>query len=479
MYKKNSRAHANNYRPISLTPHEIKVFERIIRDRMTTYLESHNLISGIQHGFRKGKSCLTQLLKHYENILTNLLHQTETDSIYLDFAKAFDKVDHQILLQKIKNLGISGKLFNWLNDFLSNRQQVVVLDGAMSFIAAVISGVPQGTVLGPILFLIFINDIKDCVKHSVISCFADDTRATKSISSVADSILLQEDVGNLLQWAKVNNMQMHEDKFVFINFNCHSRHFYLPTLPFYNDYLKYTISEEVILEPGTEVKDLGIMFSPNLSWSTHVASIVGSAKKKAGWVLSSFRDRTKTTMLTLYKSLIRSLLEYGCPLWNGLNLTELRSIEAIQRSFTSKINCPPHVINYWDRLVYLHLMSLQRRRERYVVIFMWKIYYRKVSNDLNVRFVDNARFGPRAVVPPLVSSNSKAQSLFDKSFSVKGPQIWNIVPKTIKSTDNLEQFKIKLDKWLFEFPDRPPVHGYVTQNNNSILEWSSSLVSRN
>ena len=230
VYKKNSRAHAINYRPISLTPHEIKIFERILRDRLTSYLESSNLLSCFQHGFRKGKSCLTQLLKHFENILSNLQSNTETDSIFLDFAKAFDKVDHEILLQKMKNLGISGKLFNWLSNFLSNRQQVVVLDGVFSYIAAVISGVPQGTVLGPILFLIFINDIKSCVNHSVISCFADDTRVSKAISTEADSLLLQEDLNSLLHWAKINNMEMHEDKFVYINFNCRTRNFHLSFL---------------------------------------------------------------------------------------------------------------------------------------------------------------------------------------------------------------------------------------------------------
>ena len=407
IFKKKSRSIAINYRPISITPHEIKIFERIIRDRLTFYLESNDLLSKFQHEFRKGKSCLTQLLKHLENIIVNLMSNAETDSIFLDFAKAFDKVDHQILLQKIKNLGITGKLYDWLAEFLSNRQQVVVLDGVMSYIAAVISGILQGTVLGPILFLIFINDINDCVNHSIIGCFADDTRASIAINSESDALLLQEDIYNLLHWAKINNMEMHKDKFIFVNFNCRSpsRRFYLPILPFYNDRLKYSLSDDHLLEASSEVKDLGITFSSDLNWSSHVSNLTSAAKKKAGWVLSAFIDRSPSTMLTLYKSLIRSRLEYGCPLWNGHSLTQIRDLEAVQRSFSNKINCPPHVKDYWNRLEFLHLMSLQRRRERYVILFMWKILYCKVSNNLEIQFSEKARRGPCAALPPLASSN--------------------------------------------------------------------------
>ena len=358
VFKKGSRATAENYRPISLTAHEVKVFERVLRNRIVDFLEDNSLISCKQHGFRKGKSCLTQLLKHYDNILSNLLQNNETDTIFLDFSKAFDKVDHQVLLQKVKNLGICGNVYAWIEDFLKNREQMVAVGGAYSFLASVISGVPQGTVLGPILFLIYVNDI-DCVRHSSIGCFADDTRISKQISGTADSALLQEDLDRVVIWANENNMKLHPDKFVFVNFNCRSNRFFLlGHLPFYNENICY-LSSGKVLETSSSVKDLGVTFTPELSWSTHVCSIVKSAKKKAGWALSAFRDRSPCTMLTLYKSLIRSLLEYNCPLWNGLSLQEVRDIEAVQRSFTSKIKCPSNIQNYWDRLQFLHLMSLQ------------------------------------------------------------------------------------------------------------------------
>ena len=475
VFKKGSRANAENYRPISLTAHEVKVFERVLRNRIVDYLEANSLLSCKQHGFRKGKSCLTQLLNHYDKILSSLLRNDGTDTIFLDFSKAFDKVDHQILLQKVKNLGICGSVYAWIEDFLKNREQMVAIGGAYSFLAAVVSGVPQGTVLGPILFLIYVNDI-DCVKHSSIGCFADDTRISKQISCTSDSALLQEDLDRVVEWAKDNNMKLHPDKFVFVNFNCRStRSLLLSHLPFYNETICY-LSSDKVLETSNSVKDLGVTFTPELNWTTHVCTIVKSAKKKAGWALSCFRDRSPCTMLTLYKSLIRSLLEYNCPLWNGLSLHEVRDLEAVQRSFTSKIKCPPHVQNYWDRLQFLHLMSLQRRRERYMVIFMWKIAYKKVSNDLNVTFYQNSRMGICAKVPKIMAAQSKAQSLYDMSFAVKGPQLWNIILKDIKSIDKLEHFKIKLDKFLNSFPDKPPIAGYAIQNYNSLLEWRSAGV---
>ena len=432
-------------------------------------------MSNNQHGFCKGKSCLTKLLVHYDNILSNLLQNQETDSIFLDFSKAFDKVDHEILLQKLKNIGITGKVYEWISNFLQDREQVVAVGGVYSFLAYVLSGVPQGTVLGPLLFLIFVNDIY-CAEHSTVRCFADDTRISKAISTCQDSALLQQDLDRLILWATQNNMELHQDKFVFVNFNCRSSRFhYLSQLPFYKDNLKYCIPSDE-LEPADTVKDLGITFASDLSWSTHICNITKSAKKKAGWALSVFRDRSPHVMLTLYKSIVRSLLEYGCPLWNGLSVNDIRNLEAIQRSFTSKIICPPYVQDYWDRLKYLHLMSLQRRRERYMIIFMWKIFYNKVSIDLNLSFYTSSRRGICATVPPIVAVNSKAQSLYDSSFAVKGPQLWNIVEKNVKEVDTLEQFKIQLDIFLARFPDKPPIAGYAYQNYNSLLEWRSQVL---
>ena len=176
---------AKNYRPISLTSHFTKIFERVIREKLVTFLEENNLLNANQHGFRSRRSCLTQLMENYEKILNMVEKGNNVDVIYLDFTKPFDEVDHGILCHKLKKLGIGGKVGTWIHNFLSDRAQFITANGATLTISQVISSVPQGTVLGPILFLILIGDINENT-NSHVSSFADDTRVLLSITDEDD-----------------------------------------------------------------------------------------------------------------------------------------------------------------------------------------------------------------------------------------------------------------------------------------------------
>ena len=186
IYKKGSRAQGANYRNISLTSHIIKIYERILRKKIVSFLEVNKILCPNQHGFRSGRSCLTQMLSHFDDVFLGLTNNADTDAIYLDYAKAFDKVDHKLLLAKLKIYGFNDSLTKWIESFLTNRTQTVVVDGHRSRWATIKSGVPQGTVLGPILFILFINDLDKCIKYSTSRFFADDTRISKQISSVED-----------------------------------------------------------------------------------------------------------------------------------------------------------------------------------------------------------------------------------------------------------------------------------------------------
>ena len=465
IHKKGSKVEAKNYRPVSLTSHIIKIFERVLREKIVHYLETNGLICNIQHGFRKGHSCLSELLDHIDDIMTGLTDSKDTDVIYLDYAKAFDKVDHDLLLKKLRKYGIHEKVIDWIQSFLSDRTQTVVINGVHSFIAIIISGVPQGTVLGPILFIIFINDIGGCVKHSIVRCFADDTRLSGRIDIAEDCTHIQEDLLAITTWSEENNMVLHEDKFEYLSHKC--RKTLLDHLPFATEYSQYDTKSGVTIYPSDQVRDLGVIVSSDLSWDNHINSMLQKAKMMSAWVLNVFKCRDSCTMLTLYKSLIRSLLEYCCPLWHPTTIGLTQKIEALQRSFTRKISgCQD--MNYWERLSHLKLMSLQRRRERYIIITMWKILNNRHPNNMNIQFNEPNRSGITAKLPRLSNPkmcNARHQTMFDSSFKMQGPKLWNLIPAKITLISDLEEFKIGLyDNFLSKKPDRPPVRGYTCAN---------------
>ena len=330
---------------------------------MIDYLESNNKITDSQHGFRSGRSCFTQLLDHVDSILKNLQENKEVDVIYLDYAKAFDKVDHEIMLKKLKKMGITGKLFEWIKDFLTNkRYQTVLVNGRRSFLAEVLSGVPQGSVLGPLLFLIYINDLVDAVKGSKVSSFADDTKISRTIEYEEDVSSLQIDLDKIITWSIENNMDLHEDKFEVLNYKIHSSKL-LKELPFTCNLHSYKTSKGKDLLPSANVRDLGVVLTPDCQWTTQITTMAENAKKMASWVLGTFKNRSKVIMTLLFKTMVRSRLEYCSALWNPHKIQDIQRLEAIQRSFTRRIiGCTN--MNYWERLEFLQLPSLQRRRER-------------------------------------------------------------------------------------------------------------------
>ena len=461
IFKKGSRSVPENYRPVSLTSHIIKVLERILRTKLVEHLETNNFLSSHQHGFRTGKSCLTQLLQHFELILDIMESDSNADVLYLDFAKAFDKVDHKILLEKLKSIGISGKIHSWLTSFLTNRKQFVVVDGKKSRGEKVQSGVPQGTVLGPVLFIVYINDITQVIKNSYIKIFADDSKLVKSIKSMSDRDLLSIDLKSVIQWASDNKMQLNKLKFQLLQ---HGNK---------NDLKQpYKVDDNTTIEKSSDVKDLGVTVSENLSFDTHINNISKGAKRHAGWVLRIIRARDVDTMLLLYKTYVRPQLEYSSPLWSPQSVKHITKLEATQRTFTFRINGMDQ-FNYWDRLKILGLMSLQRRRERYQIIHIWKIAVGLIPNDLDLKFYDTARHGKKCKRPQFNQRCRRISSLKYNSFTSNGPALFNVIPKKIKEAKSLNSFKANLHKFLKSFPDNPPTPNYIGQNKNSVVEWAT------
>ena len=281
-------------------------------------------------------------------------------------------------------------------------------------------------------------------------------------------MLLQEDLLRVMEWSSCNNMVLHKQKFdLMIHEARHET--WIREMPFLPLYQSYLVSPDTRLYPVEELCDLGLVISKDLSWTSHMNSVRMKARSMTAWALSVFRSRDQDTMITLYKSMIRSHLEYCCLLWNPVKICEIESIEAVQRDFTSKIYGLSH-LNYWDRLKSLNLMSLQRRRERFIIINVWKILNGLCPNHCELRFRDPSRLGIQAIVPPLRRCTPALQTRYDASFSVLGPKLWNVLPPKLTEVKCANSFKKQLSNYLLTLPDEPPVTGYARTHSNSIIE---------
>ena len=435
--------------------------ERVLRKKLVKFLEETDALTNSQFGFREGRSTVTQLLQHIDNILSILEEGANADVVYLDFAKAFDKVDHKRLLKKLKSFGVQGKIYQWIEDFLRNRTQQVVVEGQISDTAPVISGVPQGTVLSPVLFILYINDLSEVLKYSQLLIFADDSKFTKKIKTVQDHNELQMDLHSAIIWAMINNMQLNMDKFQLIQGGEIEEH-----------KIPYKIDEENNLQNSEVVKDLGINVTAPLSWEHQYTSMINEAKRMSGWIFRTFRTRNSEILLFLFKTFVIPKVEYGSQVWNPYLIKDIARIEAVQRSFTARLD-GVESMNYHERLKALNLYSLQRRRERFILITMWKISVGLLPNNINIDFYKTARFGLKARRQYSKAKRQHLRTIRFNYFTSTGPALYNILPKKLKKKTTLDTFKKKLDKFLKKYPDLPPCPGYQCANNNSLLSWAA------
>ena len=372
VFKKGKRSLCENYRPISLTSQICKLFETIVRDAVVKHLESHSLITESQHGFRRGHSCLSNLLDFLDKLTKSLNDGRTSDIIYLDFAKAFDKVPHKRLISKIRCHGIDGQVLSWIEAWLRDRRQRVCLRGSSSSWCRVCSGVPQGSVLGPVLFLIFINDLDTGVSSDVLK-FADDTKLFREVTSRQDSICIQEDLNRLVEWARIWQMQFNEGK-------CKVMH-----LGGRNEKFSYTMNNHV-LEETTLERDLGIQVSSDLKVSIHCQHSYNRANRILGLIKRTFVCRDQKTMINLYRTMVRPHLEYSVSAWSPHYKKDRILLERIQHRFTRFIpGCAS--LPYEERLRKLGLWSLEERRNRADLIEVYKILNGLSSPSLKSLFV--------------------------------------------------------------------------------------------
>ncbi|KAK7105260.1 hypothetical protein V1264_016666 [Littorina saxatilis] len=436
IFKKGSKQEPGNYRPVSLTCILCKVMEKLVRSSITQHLEENDLISREQHGFVKGRSCVTHLLEVLDDWTSAMEDGSCIDAIYMDFKKAFDTVPHGRLLSKLKAIGLQGKLLNWIQAFLSNRHQQVVVNGSHSAPAPVTSGIPQGSVLGPVLFVMYINDLPRVVNNSV-KLFADDTKLYARSDSTELTNSIQDDLDRLQEWSETWLLSFHPQK-------CHT----MKIGPKKSD-AKYHMTNSADgvqhdLSETTLEKDLGVHIDDKLSFKEHITTSVSKANRVLGVIRRTFQNLDKETFVQLYKSLVRPILEYGHSVWNPQAKGLCKDLENVQRRATRMIGSLKE-LSYSERLRILGIPCLQHRRRRGDMIDTFK-YLKGIYITQK----------PNLHKPPPTERDMRGNSLklfknFAKSkvrsafFADRVVLDWNTLPENVVTADSVNCFKARLD----------------------------------
>ena len=315
VYKKGSKSDPGNYRPVSLTSNVCKLMERVINSSLGEYLNKY-VIENSQHGFRKGRSCQTNLIEFNDQVGKWLDDGKSVDVLYLDFSKAFDKVDHGRLMVKLAAAGVKGKLWAWIKDWLSNRYQRVIVNGESSEWLPVDSGTPQGTVLAGPFFTVFTKDIDESVR-AFLRKFADDTKLAMIIENSHDAEMFQNDINQLVEWAKTWAMVFNEAK-------CKVLH-----LGRNNPKSIYSMNS-VVLGETEEERDLGVMVDSSFKPGTQCDTAAKKANQTLGLISRSFHYRSKASLVPLYKCLVRPKLEFAAAARSPWLEKDIESLEKVK-----------------------------------------------------------------------------------------------------------------------------------------------------
>lgn len=422
VFKKGDSSLCSNYRPISLLCITSKIFEHAILHNI--YDKFAHLICNAQHGFLPKRSTSTQLFTVLHDIYKLCDSGTQADMIYLDFSKAFDSVPHRLLVHKLKSFGFSGNLINWFSSYLSSRFQRVVIEGCESDWLPVTSGVPQGSILGPILFLLYSNDLGSSLSQGTsLALYADDAKIYRPIYSNADAQILQSDLLQLERWSATWKLKFNTVKCKVMSFG--------RTLKFQSTYRL----NDAILQNTHEFNDLGLFVSNSLSWKSHIQKTIAKANRLLGLIKRTlgYHAPSKSKLL-LYKSLVRSTLTYASTLWYP-DRRDLALLESVQRNATKYI-LNDYTSEYSVRLSRLQLLPLSFYREIIDLSFFYKSLHSFYNLNIHnfTQFSINPMYETRRTTDSFLLKSLPFRTEFTANFySNRIVKLWNALPLPIRS----------------------------------------------
>lgn len=446
VFKSGDDSNLSNYRPISILPCFSKILERIMYNRLSSYLQNHNILYNNQYGFKKGHSTQHAVIKLVDEILIGFDKNKHTLGVFIDLAKAFDTVDHEILLYKLNNYGIKNKNLKWFRCYLNNRKQALFYNKTYTSLETITHGVPQGSILGPLLFLIYINDI--FLSSSILNfiLFADDTQAFYTHSNINTIFnTVNQELEELSDWFKANKLSVNIDKSSYILFTKSSNSDRLPLK------LPDVFVDETRLNRAYSIKFLGVLLDEHISWKDHINILKNKISKNIGIMHKTRYILNNACLKKFYFAYVHSYINYCNIAWASTYKSKLdlvykkqkqacRILTNANRYASSKqLMRAQRVLNIYEQNIYCTLQFMFKLKHD-LVPEVFHNYFRLIDHKYQTKYSTQNYYIPKI---------SKRQSKF--SISYRGPQLWNsFLTNNIKTIKSFQHFKCVVKQQLLD-----------------------------